>query len=492
MILQGVSELGATGDAYLVDNKGTVFTETKEDREGIKEVINTQISTANTDELLPEIDNSNTGFAYSSQYNNYNGQSVFGAARVVPIGNGYAGLIMEVDQNEAFSAIKQLAMIVLATVILSMIVAAVFIFFISRSISKPLSLVVNFVKELAHYNIGNDISTKYTQRKDEIGQLASAMHFVGQNLREMVRQLKETSELLAASSEELTATSTASGLASEEVARAISEISEGASDQAINTVSGNEKLEELGEMIEKEELRIHDLMQSSKKISGLVQAGLETVERLTVKTEESSKATNEVYQSIIKTNDSSNRISDASNLIKEIAEQTNLLALNAAIEAARAGEAGKGFAVVADEIRKLAIQSTKSTVQIDEMVETLLTDAHIAVKTMSHVEKILDEQITYVSDAKSSYTEIALAMIQSEQAVSIISEESIKVKQHKDDVSHTIQSLAAVAQENAAATEQASNSVQEQTQMLEEITNASEGLSTLANELQLLISKFSV
>lgn len=492
LISLGVSDLGKTGDAYLVDNSSTVFTNTKADADGSAQILNTVIDTSNTKELVSEIDNSNTGFKYSGLYANYKNDSVFGASRVVPIGKGYAGLIIEISENEAFAAVRKLALSVLITVVSSMVLAVIVIYFISRSISNPLSIAVKFAKDLAQYNIGSTIPKKYLNRKDEIGQLAKAMEFVGENLRQMVRQLKETSELLAASSEELTATSTASTISSEEVSRAISEISEGAADQAMNTVNGNDKLEQLGEMIENEENRIQELMETSKRVSELVRVGLVTVDKLAIKNEESSVATNEVYQSIVKTNNSSNRISDASNLIKEIAEQTNLLALNAAIEAARAGEAGKGFAVVADEIRKLAIQSTKSTILIDDMVETLLNDANIAVKTMERVEFILNEQTDNVVYAKSSYDEIATAMAHSETSVRIIGEESRKVKQRKDDVHSTIQSLASVAEENAAATQQASSTVQEQTVMLQEITNASEGLSTLANELQELISKFSL
>src|SRR5690606_17996697 len=106
--------------------------------------------------------------------------------------------------------------------------------------------------------------------------------------------------------------------------------------------------------------------------------------------EESGRAIESIYQSITKTNESSAKIGEASDLIKSIAEQTNLLALNAAIEAARAGEHGKGFAVVADEIRKLAEEAAASTRVIDEMIKNLQSDVDQAVTTMNRVEEILN------------------------------------------------------------------------------------------------------
>ncbi len=492
MIHKGVDELGESADAYLIDENKMVMTATNSDVSGDSEVLNTVISTDNAEEVAYEISNSNTGFKYEQRYKNYKADNVFGSSRVVLFGDDYAGLIIEITEDEAFSAITGLRIVVVLTVLISIGLAMVLVYFMAKSISEPLGVAVQYANEIARYDVSKDIPAKYMKRKDEVGQLAKAIQNVMENLRDMVSQVSSTSEAVAASSEELTATSLVSSESSNEVAKAIMEISEGATDQATNTSEGNMKLEELGEMIETEEDRIGELREASRIVSELVSKGLEVVKRLSLKTTESSSATTEVHKSILKTNKSSEKISEASGLIKTIAEQTNLLALNAAIEAARAGEAGKGFAVVADEIRNLAIQSTKSTVLIDEMVETLLKDAKVAVDTMELVQKILGEQEDNVKESKDSYDAISLAMVSSEEAVQVISEESVKMKNKKDDVHEKMQSLAAVAEENAAGTQQASASMQEQAKSINEITDASESLSVLAQEMQDLIRKFTL
>lgn len=492
IIHKGISKLGDTADAYLVDSDAIVFTETKADISGDMIVLNTAIEGDNIDELVTEISNSNIGFVYTEIYDNYNNISVIGASKVVLVGDKYVGLVTEVDTDEAFNVVQKLMINTLITVVAFIIIALAFTAFMSNSIIRPLAFAVQYANGIARYDVSKVVPAKYLRRKDEVGQLSVAIQSVTENLREIVQNIRHNSEALADSSEQLTTTSIVSSESSLEVTKAIIEISEGASDQAMNTASGNEKLEQLGEMIETEEDRINDLSDASKIVSELVNRGLNVVGRLSETTTESSRATIAVHNSIMKTNDSSEKISEASGLIKNIAEQTNLLALNAAIEAARAGEAGKGFAVVADEIRKLAIQSTNSTVLIDKMVETLLGDAKVAVDTMKEVESILDTQATNVGESKESYSAIARAMKTSEEAVAVLSQESIKMKQQKNEVQETMESLAAVAEENAAGTEQASASMQAQTKSIEEIRQASESLSELAVKMQDLINKFEM
>ena len=140
-------------------------------------------------------------------------------------------------------------------------------------------------------------------------------------------------------------------------AKAVEGIAGGASEQARQTEDGATKADLLGHTIDQDIEYIGNLNNASLRVANVIDEGLVEIENLYNITEESNIAAKGIFDIIVKTNESSTKISQASNVISSIAEQTNLLALNAAIEAARAGEAGKGFAVVAEEIRKLAEQS---------------------------------------------------------------------------------------------------------------------------------------
>lgn len=364
--------------------------------------------------------------------------------------------------------------------------------FIARAITKPIGVAIKHIEEVADYNIQNDMPQVYLNRKDEVGDLARMVQKIEENLRNLIQSIGDTSEQVAASSEELTATSQQAASAANEVSKAIDEIAKGATEQAISTTEGSNKLIELGNLIEEDKNNISVLTQSTDKVNHLVREGLQVIDLLSKKTNESGEATKSIHESIMKTDESSNKISEASALISSIAQQTNLLALNASIEAARAGENGRGFSVVADEIRKLAEQSAESIRIIDDMVHNLQNDSRDAVETMKLVRRILEEQSTHVLHTEEKYKEISEAIGDSTEAARVINQTAHVMESKKNEVLDTIQSLSAVAQENAAGSEEASASIEEQTSSMDEIANSSESLSELAQELHHLVSKFKM
>lgn len=363
---------------------------------------------------------------------------------------------------------------------------------ISKAIIVPIKVAIKHIGDVADYDLTNEIPEIYRTRKDEVGDLARIVKKIEENLRSLVKSIGDTSEQVAASSEELTATSQQTAAAANEVARAIDEIAKGATDQAESTTEGSERLVELGDLIEQDQHNIQVLTASSDIVNKHIKEGLEVIAQLSKKTADSEEATKKVYHSIVKTDESSKKISEASSLITTIAKQTNLLSLNASIEAARAGEHGKGFAVVADEIRNLAAQSAEATRIIDEMVQSLQKDSKDAVEIMTAVKKILEEQAHHVLNTEGKYREISNAIEASVEAVNTISATAATMEKKKNEVLDTIQSLSAVAEENAAGSEEASASIEEQTSSMDEIANSSEGLSQLAQELHALISKFKL
>jgi methyl-accepting chemotaxis protein len=382
--------------------------------------------------------------------------------------------------------------IFITILIISLLISIVLSVYITRVISEPIYLTINHMIELANYDITRDVSSRFMTRKDEMGDLARAIQRIKDQLRDLIEHIGDTSQQVAASAQELTYTSQQSVASAEEVAKTIDEIARGTSDQAENTAQGSEELMELGNIIEEERKHVYVLNESSNVVNSLVGQGLDILNKLATKTKESSDATENVYESIKKTNESSDKISEASTLIASMAEQTNLLALNAAIEAARAGEHGKGFAVVAEEIRKLAEQSAESTKIIDDMVKVLQQDSQKAVEIMESVAVITKDQMKNMNLTENKFNEMSDAINRSREAVDIIKDSGIQIEQKKNGVLDMIQTLSAVAEENAAGTEEASASMEEQSSSMEEIANSSEALSRLSQELQELVAKFKI
>ena len=199
-----------------------------------------------------------------------------------------------------------------------------------------------------------------------------------------------------------------------------------------------------------------------------------------------------MHEVILNTNDRALEISSASNMIKSISDQTNLLALNAAIEAARAGEAGKGFAVVAEEIRKLAEQSNKFTEEIQEIVQGLTEKVTETVDIMELVGDTVSEQNDQVNETQKIFHVISGELDKNMNEMNRLNNSVNELERTKESLVGIIENLSALSEENAAATQEASESLNSQLYSAQEVASASASLSNMAQEMIEMISKFKV
>lgn len=308
----------------------------------------------------------------------------------------------------------------------------------------------------------------------------------------LIKNIIDTSNNLASSSQELYATSEQSSLASEEVAKAIEEIAQNASEQAMDTKKATSISMAIGELIDVNSKYVYELNDAANDIDKEKEDGFVVVNELVKKTEQSEKATMEIFEVIKDTNENASKIENASTMIQNIADQTNLLALNAAIEAARAGEAGRGFAVVAEEIRKLAEQSNVFTDEIKKIIAELKNATEESVSTMESLGKVIDEQNKGVFDTREKFKSIALAIDTIKESVRTINTSEKEIDCKKDELLEIVQSLSAIAEGNAASTEESSAAIEEQSAGMQELAKSSEQLAKLAGGLNELVESFKL
>lgn len=481
---------GDEGYGYIINNEGQVVGHPDEDL--VEKRFNPVIRSQN-DDSLESISNffqkaleekRGTGSYF------FEGKPMLGG--FMPIQGSNWMMIYNVNEDDVLQGVSDLQTRIFVVGISVLILGVISALIIGRVITNPIIQLTKESEKISDLDLREDIDKKLLKNKSEIGQLAGAFQKTITSLRQVINQANDSSSQVAASSEELTATSEQSKMASEEVTKTVEEIAKGASEQAINVEDGAKKANDLGDIIEKNKEYLNGLNDSSQKVENIIKEGLEDIEELTEITVESENSIKEIHKAIVDTNNSSHRISQASGVISSIAEQTNLLALNAAIEAARAGEAGRGFAVVAEEIRKLAEQSSLSTREIDNIVEELQENSQDAVSIMENVEEITKRQTQGVKTSKDKYNAILDAMKYTVNATEKLNQSGEDMVVSKDAILNTLENLTAIAQENSAATEEASASMEEQLASMEEIAGSSEELSNLAQELKLVVNKFKI
>ena len=393
---------------------------------------------------------------------------------------GYIKAVLDRSAIVAQSA-GMTRMLYLLTAGVAILLSLVMFLFLNNAILKPVNRMKTSIAavEQGDFTIECDATTK-----DEIGQLACSFNQMVGTVREMIGDISGAALKVNDASAALQYTALENTRTTEEVAKAVEGIAQGAVEQAERSEEGAQKSLKMGSIIEENQHLTAAMNQTNQKSMEVVENSLKNMEQLTHIYETTVQAMEAVRQGIQNTDSSSRRISDASGMIAAISEQTNLLALNAAIEAARAGEAGRGFAVVADEIRKLAEESNASTKTIDQVVEELQQHSREAVKTIENSFEVLHQLQSEIDRNQQAFHQIAQSSQDSHEQMKSLNDSTQELEAMKQEILDAIQSLAAIAEENSASTEEVSASVEEQSASMMEIAQASDSLAALSQHLQ--------
>jgi methyl-accepting chemotaxis protein len=311
-------------------------------------------------------------------------------------------------------------------------------FFFRKSITKTIGETANIVKRISEGDL--TVKVEKSNSTDEMGRLTNSVYYMVTNLRQLVKDVHYTSSKVANDSSDIAAATEELNSSVEEVTSTVQQIATGSQSQASELAEAKTIADGVTDS------KSDDDSSAADKMSRIIELTNESSEKIKNLAEKSAKITSVVE------------------VIRNIAEKTNLLALNAAIEAARAGESGRGFAVVADEVRRLAEGSAKSSEEIDELIKQIQDGINSTVKSIDSSASEIEEGRSVVDLSLIALTKIG----------------------------HKVQEVAAVAEENAFATDQAYAAVEQQTSTTQEIASSSQIMASMARELEEKVSKFKL
>lgn len=350
----------------------------------------------------------------------------------------------------------------------------------------------SLARDLESIGKGNFKTRCQVKTKDEIGQLAVTINSMVEDLSQLMRNVMNISTSVAASSDNLASAAQQTNASTEEVVRAISEVTEAANDQARDTETGLIRTNELSDNIQKVAQSVEEITEKFETANNLNKNGISTVKILTQKTDESIAASKVLGEVIMGVDSSTDKIGAIIGTIGQIAGQTNLLALNASIEAARAGEAGKGFAVVADEIRKLAEQSSQAAEQIRSLIQGIQEQSKNAVSTMENAKVVAKLQEEAVAKTEEVFAQISETIATINAEIDSINGLNRSMVNKNEAITSVMESIAAASQQTAASTEEISASTEEQLAVVAEISKTADELNGMAQKLNNEIKKFEI
>lgn len=417
----------------------------------------------------------------------FNGTTKYSAYTIL---NNENILVLTADESEALAGITTVTGVAVGIIAIVVLIAIIISFIMGRRLMRPLVKVSTIIEDVANGNIEADFSV-VKESNDEIGLIIEKMKELTQSLGSIVGKIRNSSDTMSSNSYELNDTSSQTLAANNEISKAVEDVAEGSTGMAASISKINE-----------------NLLEMSNETKG-INASVDEIKNQTVAVQDSSKIMNDKIKSMqdsshkmdegisaiskrIETvNTTVDKVSNIVSVIEEISSETNLLSLNASIEAARAGDAGKGFAVVAQEIRVLSDNTNTELENIKQIISSLVEECRYCVQASGTIvednakqkEEIkavldefgsLDEQIQKTAEKADEIEELVTAMIEL-----------------NDDITKSSNSLTDVSAANAAATEEMNANIEELNAMMHGVSEMAEHMNNESDGLKEALSFFN-
>ena len=505
-------ELNAQGmyaRAYILDPSNTNLSNLDQSNAILKSYIN-QLPEATSKEMDAAVSIIKTNFetlnTYISKISNYVKSGEIGSAMTLVSGDytiinneiyTATNKLIELNNDKLDLSVSQTKSNISGSLIVAIIwmfvgsiINLALILYVKRGITVPLQKIVKEMDTMADGDLTlNDIHVK---TKDEIGALANAFNKMKDNFQKMIVNIQSNTVELSNSSNELSNSTDAISQMGENVANRTQETATMANNMkaaARDSATGIEETARGLQLIAEETQTVH---QNAAQMRDTAENGLGTIEAAQTQMEVIERSTLLVADLSHNLTKQTQEIGNISKLISDITEQTNLLALNAAIEAARAGEHGKGFAVVADEVRKLAEQSKQSASQIGDLTVTIQTDTKNVELAANNGLASVRDGVTIIQEAGEAFDSIHQNILTVTEGIEHISATSQQISASSEEVSASVHEISTSADATASNIEQIASATDELSSSLFEIQSVASKLTNNAHGLDTMSQKFTV
>jgi methyl-accepting chemotaxis protein len=392
-------------------------------------------------------------------------------------------------QDEAFSASKSLLRFIIIIILVAVAVVVFVSYIIGGSIANPIIELTETADILAQGDLTANIKTTFSA---EVGRLANSLARMVDNFKAIILTAKDSSSQIASTSEQIGGAANQTTQAVQQVASTVQELANGAQETARNVQDVSSATENMSTRLEELAQNASLVEDINRDTARLTDEGQNVVNELSRGFEDTREATNSVVSSMGELERLAGEIGRIVETITAISSQTNLLALNAAIEAARAGEAGRGFAVVADEVRKLAEESNQSAQRIADFIDQIKNQVVKTAEGVKNSVAVVNRQMEIGYKVTETFGSITEGTKKVSDAIENVTRGITALVEEGKRISNSIQNVAAIAEENAASSEETSAASEEISAAMEEINANISNLNSLVRNLEELINRFKV
>jgi len=412
---------------------------------------------------------------------------------VFPLTNFYnetfAYLALAKEETAIYNTARGIMNSVLLYAMVGLIIALFLVFFLTRSISKPIKKLIAVVDTISKGDLTEEIEIK---SHNEISLLAERINHMVYSLKNIVREVMESSNQVSAFAQELAASTEEASAVTEEVTATTEKITNDTLEQTNRTNRTSLLITEISNSINEVANGAQEVASKSLSAREYMERGQESIKILLASIERISAIVQQSAGAVAELDQRSTEIGKIIELISEIAEQTDMLALNAAIEAARAGEHGRGFAVVAEEVRQLATQSNIAAANISEILKMIQAETRNAVQIMNQGLQILEDGNRTITNAEETFADVIEAVKLSADASNNIALATEEQREGSARMVEAIEEIKNISADTSAGARMISQAVRELLNVIEGVSDSSRDLAEMAGGLNELIENFKI